>query len=858
VNALGTQPNAILELGITPASGVPVYATTATTTIANYQAEPGNPDMPGFADLTTPANLTGPITNTYTLDLGTFAQGQVTAPEQIELSNLTAPPSDDLTGMFTAPLGSGFTVIGANLPEALPGGQSYTGIYVTAQTSQTGTNTETLTFTPKDINDSGYTTTQPTLTLVITDSVDATATPLLNTPETILFPNVRVGTSESEVVSISNTAKAPAGDLSVTGAASGSATVTGAISGLAPGATDATDLSVGLNTSAAGTYGGAVVLDSTSQSGTGPVLPVSSTIPQINVFGNVYRVATAAVTEATDNTILHVGGPDTVALNVANVDSADGYSENLIAQVTGTTGAVTAGSSGPTGDIAAGASDDSSLAVSISTMNTGTQTGSVTVGLTSDGGTGAGSIDGLGQLALKSVTIPISVQVNNYAVAQLTSSNGVLTPGNTPNTYTLDVGDVQQGSSPVAISLDALNAAMGPSDELDGSYSITSDPDFINTGFTAFSNIGAGDDAPDNTVTLKTNTPGSFSETIVLKPEDSNSAGFSQILQAQTVTVIGSVLPSGTATGDVHLVTFDGLHYNFQADGAFTLERSTVAGNPFDIQIATAPWVTNQAASMIVEAAAQVGTSVIRFGLGGSVTINGIADTALDATHSQQALDGGTLKSLGGGNYQLNWAGGEALTVTNMGYYLNLNTSVPTSDGPGSVQGLLGALNGQANDIALPDGTVLQQPVSNAALLTTFADAWSVAPGQSLLDGTVSASSGLGDAGGMTFLSAATPGQVLTGSLLNGGATDGPVTLTGTLADFAGDIITNFAAHDVIDVTNVSNSLATIAFTGSATGGNLVIAAGAKTSALNILGNLSGAAVHVASDQHGGTLIGFS
>ncbi len=44
------------------------------------------------------------------------------------------------------------------------------------------------------------------------------------------------------------------------------------------------------------------------------------------------------------------------------------------------------------------------------------------------------------------------------------------------------------------------------------------------------------------------------------------------------------------------------------------------------------------------------------------------------------------------------------------------------------------ANSGQATDFQLPNGSVLPQPLSDAQILGSFADAWRVAPGASLFD----------------------------------------------------------------------------------------------------------------------------
>jgi hypothetical protein len=103
-----------------------------------------------------------------------------------------------------------------------------------------------LVFTPKDVNDSGYSTTLARITLVITDDVETPAQAQIDTPTTIIFPNARVGATETQNVSVTNTATAPAADLDVTPTAINSATASGSISLLAPGGTDYTDMAVGL------------------------------------------------------------------------------------------------------------------------------------------------------------------------------------------------------------------------------------------------------------------------------------------------------------------------------------------------------------------------------------------------------------------------------------------------------------------------------------------------------------------------------------------------------------------------------------------------------------------------------------
>jgi hypothetical protein len=77
---------------------------------------------------------------------------------------------------------------------------------------------------------------------------------------------------------------------------------------------------------------------------------------------------------------------------------------------------------------------------------------------------------------------------------------------------------------------------------------------------------------------------------------------------------------------------------------------------------------------------------------------------------------------------------GEVVTVNTFGEGMGLSIQLAATDGPGSVQGFFGPDEGQADDFQLPDGTVLQQPLTQDQLYQTFANAWRVTDADSILD----------------------------------------------------------------------------------------------------------------------------
>ena len=546
--ALSSAPNKWLGVTVSSSSGLAIYDPTAQTEVVNGQPEPGATAAQPVIKLLTNASTSViseyPVTLTqngsaYTLDLGNVLRGVPLSQLQFAIANIAATSGDALAAMISSVTGSGFALSGAQPQSAIDAGDAFNELYLSPTTTTLGAQSTTVTIEAEDTNDSGYLGALPNLTLTVEETVVAPAQASISTTS-VQFANARVGTVESQTIGVTNTASlTPAANLDATPSAGAGSTASGAVSGLAAGATDATDVSVGLDTSQAGAITGAVTLNFASDLGNGitvPALPSQT----VTVSGNVYREAAGAISPS--QAIVHVGDPGTEALVISNTDPADGFSEGLRASLVSSSGAISA-SGGSTGLIAAGSSDSTSLTASFSTASARTDQGSVTVDFQTDG-TGT---SGLGTMDLGTSTIPVSITVNNYAQASIEDLNNVGTLQQNGNAYTLNLGTIAQGAVGPTIDLGVLNSAIGPADLLSGNFSISGDSVFTNSGFAAFSGLaagGAGDTAP--TISLATGTTGTFTETITLDPTGSNASGYSGALTPETLTVTGQVIAALT------------------------------------------------------------------------------------------------------------------------------------------------------------------------------------------------------------------------------------------------------------------------------------------------------------------------
>ena len=378
-------------------------------------------------------------------------------------------------------------------------------------------------------------------TLSVTGTAYRFASPSDYTPALVDFGNFHVGQAPpTQALTINNLAPndgySESLDASIGNATGGVTTNSGSFTGLQPGSGNSTALAVGINTDSAGFKNGTATITLTSN-GTGSsglgLTPLPTQL--VIVTGAVYRLGQPSFPQGTvvDFGFVHVD--ETVQLTVPVTNSApdDGFSEALDGAFSASTGAIT--TSGSFNDLAPGSTSNAPTLI-LDTSTAGPASGTATLDLVSDG---AGS-SGLGTTALAPQVITASAQVNNYAQPVFSKDSGPATLTGEGTSYTLDFGRRTIGETPPSVTLRLTNDAAAPADTLAGDFT-DSTPDFLLTGFTEFSAIGAGQHLTGLLVAMETDTLGAYSQTITLNPLSENPGGYSGALAPVTITLVGEV-----------------------------------------------------------------------------------------------------------------------------------------------------------------------------------------------------------------------------------------------------------------------------------------------------------------------------
>ena len=186
--------------------------------------------------------------------------------------------------------------------------------------------------------------------------------------------------------------------------------------------------------------------------------------------------------------------------------------------------------------------------------------------------------------------------------------------------------------------------------------------------------------------------------------------------------------------GDPHLITFDNVAYDFQAEGEFVLARATT-GDDYELQ---ARFVAISSAASVADAmATKIGATVVSIetdGDDGLLRIDGIETDLADG--ASIAVDAAGTVSRDGRNVTIEHGNGDVTQVSIFATFLNATPIPSPGRVAGGFEGLFGNDNGTpADDFRLADGTVLTTPVPIEILYGAFAESWTVASDDRILPG---------------------------------------------------------------------------------------------------------------------------
>jgi von Willebrand factor type D domain len=192
--------------------------------------------------------------------------------------------------------------------------------------------------------------------------------------------------------------------------------------------------------------------------------------------------------------------------------------------------------------------------------------------------------------------------------------------------------------------------------------------------------------------------------------------------------------PDGRSYGDVHMATFDGLGYDFQVVGEYTLARSTK--DDFAVQVRQVPVLGIKIASVDQAVAARVGDHRVTFTMENADTV--VRFDGKIVSGALPKLKGGSLTRAStayGGAFQLTWADGTVLSVQQIGSTA-MNVKVnPSASRRGTLAGLLGDFDGsEENDLIGKNGAKLGVNFTKDDINHSLADTWRVTQSTSLFD----------------------------------------------------------------------------------------------------------------------------
>ncbi|GAA0512183.1 hypothetical protein GCM10008992_09720 [Halorubrum aquaticum] len=205
------------------------------------------------------------------------------------------------------------------------------------------------------------------------------------------------------------------------------------------------------------------------------------------------------------------------------------------------------------------------------------------------------------------------------------------------------------------------------------------------------------------------------------------------------VTVVGEEFETAVSTGDPHLVTFDGVAYDYMAAGEYTLVREP-AGS-LEIQARQEPIDRSNSVTINTALATTVGGESVVIDVTDStpVQINGTPTEISDG--EAVAVGNGTIERTGS-SYAIVYPGedddpgptDERVVVDVFDNRIDIEVRLD-ADRNRPVEGILGNIDdNSSNDIALANGTVVSNPSNSNELYGSFRDDWRVTENTTLFE----------------------------------------------------------------------------------------------------------------------------
>jgi hypothetical protein len=187
---------------------------------------------------------------------------------------------------------------------------------------------------------------------------------------------------------------------------------------------------------------------------------------------------------------------------------------------------------------------------------------------------------------------------------------------------------------------------------------------------------------------------------------------------------------AATSIGDTHLSTFQGLLYDFQAQGDFVLADVDSEVDSFTVQVRQVSGAPNWPSAAVNHAAGvRMGNTSVAVCVPERLTVNG-ETTVLKDGEAMLTPDGVTV-TRNGHTYLIVSDTGDSVRAEVFPTWMN--TSVGLGRWPEEVRGLIANANGNVEQIAASDGVVLSAPFAFKDVYHHFADSWRVSAEESLL-----------------------------------------------------------------------------------------------------------------------------